>query len=333
MRIKVSDRYKDAVNPNLMRYWVEALFNLPDVQYVPESSDQYADIGIDTKNNVGLSVLLDYCDPWSLVHTLPVDELINQHALKLLKVPLLKPSDAYAHIFDGVTNNMSIESIDKWDIYSPGIHFTPMDKYIVPYLKHAKYIPVYHSIPEEIFYPGKERSIDVFFSGAMAPQWYPLRNIFHHKLIGSNINYVGSGIGGDEKVNIIRANNKTIGDKQKAFELQLMTYANNIRNSKIFIFCDSIFKFPFKKYIEGMACGALVMAPVPIDAERLGFVDGQTMVVVNEDNFMDKIKYYLSDKPERKRITDNAYDLFRERYTCKKSVEQFMNKVCVSVLS
>jgi|GEM_PF-6193153 len=59
----------------------------------------------------------------------------------------------------------------------------------------------------------------------------------------------------------------------------------------------------------------------------MGFVDGINMIVVDENNFMEKLKYYLAHEKERKVITSNAYQLYRERYTCRKSARSLLKQL------
>jgi hypothetical protein len=323
MKIKISDRFKEAVNPHLTRHWIDALLSLPDMEYIPELSEEYADLGIDTQNNVGKSVLLDLDDPQSKVNTFPVDELMYEEILKLLTVPSTKPSEIFKN-----NGDKGIEYIDSFDVYSPIIAISPAEKYIVPKLTHARFVPVYQSLPKHIFFNDLyKRDTDVFFAGAMWKEWYPLRNIFHNELSKSDLKYKFVNMNGDKAKTLIAENNSSIRNMQMAYDIQVMNYADNLRHSKIFIFCDSVFKYPLKKYMEGMACGSLILAPVPIDAERYGYVDGETMVKVDQDDFMEKIRFYLENESERKRITDNAYQLFKKRFTCEKSVERFMNEI------
>ena len=48
-------------------------------------------------------------------------------------------------------------------------------------------------------------------------------------------------------------------------------YVKAINNSRLFLTCSGIWKFPVMKYYEAMACGTLLLADDPMDAEALGF--------------------------------------------------------------
>lgn len=48
-------------------------------------------------------------------------------------------------------------------------------------------------------------------------------------------------------------------------------YVKAINQSRVFLTCSGFCKFPVMKYFEAMACGALLLADDPLDAEELGF--------------------------------------------------------------
>lgn len=48
-------------------------------------------------------------------------------------------------------------------------------------------------------------------------------------------------------------------------------YVYGINASRVFLTCSGTLKFPVMKYFEAMACGTLLLADDPLDAEELGF--------------------------------------------------------------
>ena len=92
-------------------------------------------------------------------------------------------------------------------------------------------------------------------------------------------------------------------------------YAKVLAKSRIFIFDSSILNYPVAKYYEGMACNTLVMAPMPHDGEALHFKPGFNFVDVNEDNFLEKIRYYLRYENERKEIAARGCETIRDYHT------------------
>lgn len=61
------------------------------------------------------------------------------------------------------------------------------------------------------------------------------------------------------------------------------------------------------------------------DMEDLGFIDGETYVLWNEKNLKDKLLYYLHNEDELKRITDNGYEMVRERHTVTVRADEWMS--------
>ncbi len=324
MKIKISDSYRYAICPCHIQQWCMELLKFTGAEYIPESSNVYADIGINVKENVGISVFVDLSDPWSLVNTLNVDLLVDESLKNMLEVPFVAPSVAFKN-----SSDKGLAWIDSFDVYTSFIANKPVQEYIVPHLKHAKYIYTPHSLPFDTFFnSGKEREYDVFFSGAMDPKWYPLRNKIQRALQNApQIKQQYSPICGNKAKEIIQTHEVSKEEMIVQFEKQLFEFANKLRNAKCTLFDGTIFNIPVKKYIESMACGCLVFAPLPIDSEVLGYVDGENMIIINDTNYMDLLNYYLAHPVEMKRITDNAYQLYLEKYTCEKSVEIFMQKL------
>lgn len=90
-------------------------------------------------------------------------------------------------------------------------------------------------------------------------------------------------------------------------------YVELLVNTKIFPFDCSIYGYPIKKFFEGMAAGCLVMSVKPLTAEELGFEDGKTYVEINDNNWKDKIKYYLENIDEAAKIASRG-SLLVERF-------------------
>lgn len=305
-----------AVTTNYIRQWCDALISLPGVVYIPEESEEWADVGIDIKDNVGLSVLIELSDPHCLLNLIQVDNLLTRWK-HLLPTTYKKPSEAFKeHLGASITSSY----YDDWDV-SAFIVWSPLQDVV---LQSAKYhLP--HSLPEIHFYskPNEIKDIDILLSGNADPNWYPLRHLMWGAIMKSDLSFSSYTEAG------WIVHQKTIVGKEKAqqieaYEKQLQGYSTKLRRAKIMIFDGGCFDYPVKKYIEAMACGCLVLAPMPLDADLMGFADGVNMVVVDETNFMEKCRYYLEHEEERKQITDAAYNLYQERHTCTKSAERFL---------
>jgi spore maturation protein CgeB len=104
-------------------------------------------------------------------------------------------------------------------------------------------------------------------------------------------------------------------------------YARLLNRSKIVLTCASVEQFPVLKYYEVAACGALLLATVNQEISDLGFIDGQTMVAINEHNFMEKAKYYLRHEDERRRIAENGMALIRSRHSTAKRAEELVQAI------
>lgn len=136
---------------------------------------------------------------------------------------------------------------------------------------------------------GFERKYDVTFLGA-ADRFYPLRQKILETLPKTpGIKFFTKSHPGkwniDPKKDLCREN-----------------YAKVLAQSKIFIFGTGIANYPVAKFFEAMACNTLVMAPMPLDGEDLHFKPEYNFIEINEENFLEKIRYYLRHENERREI-------------------------------
>jgi spore maturation protein CgeB len=104
-------------------------------------------------------------------------------------------------------------------------------------------------------------------------------------------------------------------------------YIQKINQSKIFLFCTSIYRYPVVKFFEAMACKTMPMADNPIDMERLHLVPNWNFVSVDMDCWRYKMDYFVreeSDK-ERQRIIDNGYETVMKYHTSIIRTEQLLS--------
>ncbi len=85
-------------------------------------------------------------------------------------------------------------------------------------------------------------------------------------------------------------------------------YARALAESKIFIFGSSLFRYASPKYFEAMGAGALVMADECHHAEDLHFKDGWNYVEITQDNWQEKLEYYLEDDQLRETVARRGYE-------------------------
>ena len=150
------------------------------------------------------------------------------------------------------------------------------------------------SIDTELFKPmNLEKKYDVSLIGNMSSSYYPLRNEFHKKMLGSDFKYHHP-----EMVIYVRDE-----------------FARHINESKICVTCSSSYKYLVQKYYEVTSCGTLLMADLPMDAEYQHFIPGHNFVEVSPSNILSKVKYYLENEDEAKRIADNGRKTILQYHT------------------
>lgn len=108
-------------------------------------------------------------------------------------------------------------------------------------------------------------------------------------------------------------------------------FAREINKAKIFITEDSIYHYPVKKYYEVLACNTLLLATSSKELEDLGFISGVNFIEINENNVLQKSRYYLSHEEDRKKIAENGYEMVRERHSARKRAIEFF-KILQNIL-
>jgi spore maturation protein CgeB len=101
-------------------------------------------------------------------------------------------------------------------------------------------------------------------------------------------------------------------------------YVRKLNESKIFIINNNINKRLSMKYTEAMACGTFVLADEPEDLNIQGFKNKEHLILYNDlKDLKSKIKYYLNNDEERKRISNNGMNFVRDNHSCSKRVKEF----------
>lgn len=175
-----------------------------------------------------------------------------------------------------------------------------------------EWLPI--SVNTNVFKPyDLPRRYDVTLLGAMNPKYYPLR-VKITKILSkrSDIAFFSNEHGREwesyHKKTLIRKN-----------------YARVIAQSKILVFCGGIYNYAIAKFHEGMACNTLVMAPMPFDGEDLHFKPGYNFVTIDDENFMEKIRYYLEHEDERKEIAKRGYETVKKYHTTEIRAKQLVD--------
>jgi len=194
------------------------------------------------------------------------------------------------------------------------------------------------SYDPEIFYDMKlEKKYDITNIGVMNPSNYPLRYKIH--------TFFGDGTferrhKKSNQMNLTRDDLKYHWSNYRGKE-----YAEDINKSRIFITGCSSYNFPLQKFFEVMGCNTLLLCNTPIDAEELGFKPGvnfaeikcawkppkrgiyMTVENVNEEEFVEPIKYYLSYPDEAAEIAKRGHDLVHSRHTHEIRARETINKI------
>jgi len=147
-----------------------------------------------------------------------------------------------------------------------------------------------YSVRTDIYVP-LPKKYDASFFGADSKRYYPFRwKIKKYLKTTKDINgFTHDRCSGDwfssEKGEQIR--------RQSAYEYGV---------SRMFVFDNSIGNHPVLKFFESLSCEALPLAPVPYDVKAYNLEPDEDFVVVNGNNFIEKIKYFVKHEDERKRM-------------------------------
>ncbi|MGG0284328.1 glycosyltransferase [Peribacillus butanolivorans] len=174
-----------------------------------------------------------------------------------------------------------------------------------------------HHVSTDIYKDyGLKKDIDLLMMGSISPQYvYPLReNILIR--FKNRPEFVFHGHPGYR--NVWEEEKKVFVGKK---------YAMEINRAKIFLTCDSIYKYPVNKYFEITACNTLLLAPLSDELFDLGFIPGVNFVSIDENNFEEKAYYYLQNEEERKVISLNGMRMAHEKHSTKKRVQDFIKLI------
>lgn len=170
---------------------------------------------------------------------------------------------------------------------------------------YAKFSPCPRAIDPLVFYPRNDpKKYDVTLLGAMGP-FYTDRAFFHESL--SNQSWL-------KYFNVSHPGYKFHNHGEALFGEK---YAEIISASKIFVNCTSIYNLPFIKLYEVLASNTLLMCTKINGANDLGLIDGVNFVEINRQDFLQKIRFYLENEVERKRVASSGYELFLTNHTLR----------------
>lgn len=264
-------------------------------------------------------------DPHSLPGDFDPRPLYNRSHLDLLPEPQQRDLlEGLEKLWAGMTAKggsfvRDVESLGL-DIVMLGARW-PWREKIAPQLTRCQLMRCSLSVPGAIFYCNgdEKRDIDTFFLGVQSHA-HPIRLRMVDALRKAGaIRHVEQPLS-NEYI-------QTSWPSTAAFDQHQSWYADWHRRARIAPFDGSIWDWPTSRYFEAMACGALVVAPMPHDGDILGFQDGVNMVVVDGHDFMDKIWHYLSHEDERARIAAAGAKLVRQHHTCEARADQIIERL------
>lgn len=99
---------------------------------------------------------------------------------------------------------------------------------------------------------------------------------------------------------------KTLNCKTYIGNVYGVVYTDILQRSKIFIVDTSMRHGLSQKYLEGTACGCMLIGDIPHNS--IVFEDKKSMVGATCDNLQAKIKKYLANDKQRQKITNEAAD-------------------------
>jgi len=110
-------------------------------------------------------------------------------------------------------------------------------------------------------------------------------------------------------------------------------YVNAICQSRVFATGSGFYRsygVPVFKWVEVPACNTLLMInklSPPDDMNAMGFKPDVNFVAIDQDNFLDRIQYYLSHPSEAKTIAQRGYDLIRSKHSQDIRAKEFISKI------
>ncbi|WP_408010744.1 glycosyltransferase [Pseudalkalibacillus sp. A8] len=171
-----------------------------------------------------------------------------------------------------------------------------------------------HHVPGHIFKDLKlQKDINLLMLGSLIKGFYPLRvQMFNQLSKRPDFRYFQH-----PGYRNIQSQKAIIGEN----------YAKLMNRSKIFLTCDSVYKYPLLKYFESLGCGTLLLAPGSKELQELGFVNGETFVEVNEKDFLEKVNFYLRNEDLRNQIITNGKKLIQQRHTTEIRARQLLRHI------
>ncbi|MEN6324664.1 MAG: glycosyltransferase [Syntrophomonas sp.] len=158
---------------------------------------------------------------------------------------------------------------------------------------------------------GLPKNIDYLFMGAVHQGVYPLRYRIQQKMKGK------PGFVYHEHPGY-----RNYDDSDDA--LVGRNYAREINRAKMFLTCNSRYRYTLAKYFEIMACNTLLLAPNSKELEDLGLIAGVHFVPINEADFEEKAEYYLHHEKQCLEIARQGYETVQQHHSTSRRAAQLV---------
>ena len=213
-------------------------------------------------------------------------------------------------------NDFWHNNIYEWEIFIRKFSITDIFSIYTPFHTkkkiHDKYFnkrinvnfhKYFRSINPNDFIKRKNKSIDVLMLGAMSG-FYPNRKFFLNNL--SKIK--------EFKFTYKKHPGYLFKQDIKSKAAIGKNYFKLLSKSKIFLTCSTIFNIPIAKVWEIMASGNLLMIDKINNSKLIGLKANKNYVQISKNNYLKKIKFYLKNVRERKKIILNGKKLALNEY-------------------
>lgn len=159
-----------------------------------------------------------------------------------------------------------------------------------------------------------DRPWDCSFVGSTGSDCYPMRQ----KIIRTLSN--------NSKIKFYSRHLDTKLVTTDQWDAELNGYLELLNRTKITPFSNGIFNYPVQRWHDAMACGCLVIAETPLDAEAMHFTPYYNYVPLDPNNIEKQVLFYLQNENERKRIVKNAHDTFLKYNTTEIRAREFIEE-------
>lgn len=163
-----------------------------------------------------------------------------------------------------------------------------------------------------------EKVYDVGFLAAGTCEYtdfYPERYNIHHKLLNDN------------SIKYLWAQHPGWNSFDNKHPLVGKNFSQLINSCKIFVTTGGKYHNAQPKIMEALASKTLVMSDRVLGEEIIGLEDGLNYVLINEDNVIDKIHYYLNNPKLIEEISENGYRLVFNNHSCYSRANEFYQMI------